>query len=356
MRIRTDHLAAPRVFATALGVVLSVAAWLLFAPERLGGSATYVIVHGSSMEPRLHADDLVIVRQAGSARVGDVAAYRSRDLGQPVLHRVVSVAHGRYVFKGDHNGWLDREHPTSRELIGKRWLTVPQGGGVLEWTRAPGHAPLLTVPTAALFVGGFGKRRKRRRPGPVARRPELDLDPALVYGPAGRGLLLGAAIVGALSLFLGLIAFARPTAVAGTQSVAYEQQGRFGYSADSPEGFVYDTGKARTGQPVFLRLSRSVAFAFTYRLRTSRPSFVSGRAGLSAQRHAMRHPVLRELTRDRPPSGSEVYVIPTHSQDFPSPLCRQQPQLEARSHERSLRLERLPEDVYLTLGENPVPP
>src|SRR5438034_6308829 len=72
------------------------------------------------------------------------------------------------------------------------------------------------------------------------------------------------------------------------------------------------------------------------------PNLRQHRAGLSAQRHAMRHPVLRELPRDRPPSGSEVYVIPTHSEDFPSPLCRQQPQLEARSHERSLRLERLP--------------
>ncbi len=283
MRIPTEHLTAPRVFAVALGLLLFVAAWLLFAPERLGGGATYVIVHGSSMEPRLHADDLVIVRQASSARVGDVAAYRSHDLGQPVLHRVVSVADGRYVFKGDHNGWLDREHPTSRDLIGKRWLTVPQGGGVLEWTRAPAHAPLLTVPAAALFVGGFGKRRKRRSSAPAGRRPQLDLDPALVFGPVGQGLLLGAALVGALSLFLGLVAFARPTAVAGTQSVAYKQQGRFGYSADSREGFVYDNGGARTGQPVFLRLSRSVAFAFTYRLRTGRPSFVSGRAGLSVQ-------------------------------------------------------------------------
>ena len=53
MRSRSVHLA---------GYVVLAALCLLLWPQRWGGSMTYVITHGVSMQPSFHAGDLAIVR------------------------------------------------------------------------------------------------------------------------------------------------------------------------------------------------------------------------------------------------------------------------------------------------------
>ena len=67
-----------RATAAAALLVAAAAAWLAFAPRQLGGSASYAVVYGTSMLPHFHADDLVVVRKAGSYRAGDVVLYENR--------------------------------------------------------------------------------------------------------------------------------------------------------------------------------------------------------------------------------------------------------------------------------------
>ena len=67
--------------------------WFLFAPSALGGSTSYVVTDGVSMEPRFHAGDLALVRSGGDYRVGQIVAYHNRQLGTVVLHRIVALAH-----------------------------------------------------------------------------------------------------------------------------------------------------------------------------------------------------------------------------------------------------------------------
>src|SRR5438132_97515 len=105
-----------KLIATILGLAGLGIAWFFLAPAALGGSTAYVITHGNSMEPKFHDGDLVVIRPAGNFAVGDVAAYRSRSLHTIVLHRIVGRDGGRYIFKGDHNGWLDAERPTRAQL------------------------------------------------------------------------------------------------------------------------------------------------------------------------------------------------------------------------------------------------
>src|SRR3712207_4166967 len=88
-------------------VALVIVAWVAFAPRELGGSVSYVITHGVSMEPRVHQGDLVLVRRAPAYRAGDVIAYDSALLKRPVMHRIVSGGPRGYVTKGDNNDWLD---------------------------------------------------------------------------------------------------------------------------------------------------------------------------------------------------------------------------------------------------------
>ena len=58
--------AISRGLTAALTFTILALAWLSFAPTSFGGSASYVIVAGASMEPALAKGDLVITHRSGS--------------------------------------------------------------------------------------------------------------------------------------------------------------------------------------------------------------------------------------------------------------------------------------------------
>ena len=144
-----------RLFRTAatisIVVAIGVAAWYL-APPSVGGSTSLAIVDGTSMLPKLHRDDLVLVRPAARYRVGDVVAYRSTLLHRVVLHRIVAIDGSRYTFKGDNNNYLDPERPLPAQLIGRKWLTLPKAGSLASAIRTPWLAAAL----AMILVIGWG--------------------------------------------------------------------------------------------------------------------------------------------------------------------------------------------------------
>src|SRR5438445_716851 len=82
---------------TASISLLAAAAWLFFAPTRIGGSTTYVVTSGVSMQPRFHTGDLALVRPADHYRVGMIVAYRGSLLKVVVLHRIVAIHDGHYT-------------------------------------------------------------------------------------------------------------------------------------------------------------------------------------------------------------------------------------------------------------------
>ena len=64
------------------GLLMAVAfafLWLWVGPAQLGGGVTYVTTHGISMQPGIHAGDLILVRAADSYGPGDAVAYDSGD-------------------------------------------------------------------------------------------------------------------------------------------------------------------------------------------------------------------------------------------------------------------------------------
>ena len=87
----------------ALTVAVFALGWLFLAPHQIGGTTTYVVTHGVSMEPNFHTGDLAVLRAQQSYHVGEVVAYRSATLHTVVMHRVVGVGGGTFTFKGDNN-------------------------------------------------------------------------------------------------------------------------------------------------------------------------------------------------------------------------------------------------------------
>ena len=104
-------------FAVNFIMVISlIAMWIVFAPTRIGGRASYVIINGNSMEPGFHRGDLVIVQTASKYEVGDIVTYSDAKMGAYVIHRIIETKQDYFILKGDNNSWIDAYHPTRNEL------------------------------------------------------------------------------------------------------------------------------------------------------------------------------------------------------------------------------------------------
>lgn len=292
IRGNVGHLAVPRrdgersrrvtaAVAAALLVVAVACAWILFAPPQLGGQASYVIVNGNSMEPGMHRGDLAIVRPADRYVPGDVVTYRHPGVGH-VIHRIVDEKNGRFTLKGDHNDFEDSYRPTSNDIVGKLWLHIPGAGRVLWHLRSPLWAGLVLFIAFAGMFAGAGASRAAAPVGPGRQRSNggSPMPPIFRNWQDTLALLLALAIGFAA---LAWVAFARPLHREVTTEFSYSQRGQFSYEAAAADARLYDAGKATTGEPVYLRLSDTVAFTFVYEFTSPSPAQLTGTYQLVAE-------------------------------------------------------------------------
>jgi signal peptidase len=179
-RLRRPSRRTARRLATLALLSGLAACALLVWPGFLRGGTAYVIVSGNSMEPTLHAGDLVLTVPHRTYNVGDVVAYRIPE-GQPgagvlIIHRIVGgSASSRYIVQGDNRAGRDPWRPRPRDIVGGEALRVPRLGLALVYVRTPlGLATVAGILTALLILGGLGtdgssegtgaKRRAARRP------------------------------------------------------------------------------------------------------------------------------------------------------------------------------------------------
>ena len=142
--------------SVASGVLLLVvlAGWaLVLRPQALGGPAGYVLVSGTSMEPKYHTGDMVLVIRQSAYRVGDVIAYRvpKGDVaaGAQVIHRIIGGDGTRgFVVQGDNRSAPDVWRPKNEDIVGAKKLRIPNAVLVLQFLRSPVLLGLL----AACFV------------------------------------------------------------------------------------------------------------------------------------------------------------------------------------------------------------
>ena len=283
-----------RFVSLAAVVVAVAAAWFFLAPVQLGGSTSYAVIYGSSMEPHLHRGDLVILRGQSSYQRGEVVGYHSRELHRNVLHRIVGVHGGHFVFKGDNNSFLDPEQPARSQLFGHEWIVLPGVGSWLERLRSPRNAAIAAGLAVLLIAGGgsgAGFRRRRRTAAPARRTPAPAAAgplPPLPRAPARRpspivAVTLG--LVGMSAVLLGLavaVSAARQSAQRTVPSQEYVQRGAFSWSSSAPVGAVYQSASLRPMDPIFLRLVHTLDVRFAYRIRSALPSGFSGSAKLDA--------------------------------------------------------------------------
>ena len=277
-----------RTFAAVLAVLLLGVAWFVFAPPQLGGNTRLIVTSGSSMSPKIHRGDLVLVRSGGGEpSVGDVILYDSHKLHRGVLHRIVAVDGARFVMKGDHNDFRDAEHPTAGQVEGKLWIVIPGVGRGIAWLHQPfNFAIILFLLVFGSLASGreISKRRQGPRPRPLSPdEPSTPRELSDAAVTAARGAVVPAAIGFVVFALLAVLAWSAPEVRQHTRPGGYAHTGMFSYAAVVPKSTVYPTGRVETGDAAFVKLVRRVNVAFDYRLDSSLPSNVRGGIGLDAR-------------------------------------------------------------------------
>jgi signal peptidase I len=268
----------PRIARLSGAVAVLLAAVWLLLPTELGGSTTYVTTHGNSMEPDFRTGDLAILRPAATYGMGDVVAYDSAQLGTTVMHRIIDRDDHRFITRGDNNSWIDPDEPTSDEILGELWFSIPQGGKALAAMRSPWVLGVVALAVTTLVSAGR-RPRGRHSAGHAHRRPGLRL-PRLpltrrATSPAprtsglstplrarARQLALGSAVAAVLAAGAVAATFVLPAAAGSAGSVDVVQQGAFGYTATTAPGTTYPTGVLSTGDPVYTRLVDGLTVSF----------------------------------------------------------------------------------------------
>jgi signal peptidase I len=243
------------------------AIWIAFAPAKLGGQVSYVMINGISMEPNYHTGDLALVRRASDYRVGDIVTYHDPQMNVNIIHRIIGVNGDRFVIKGDNNSWVDAYHPNADEIIGKLWIYLPKFGNAILWVKLPANMAL----AAGLLGGLFTVNLNDQKPGKKGRRKNKGAE-----SPIGKfqiGLYMFG-LLGMLFLGLSIFAFTRPM-LRPADKIKYQQTGTFFYSASGTPG-VYDTGAARSGEPIFTKLTCKLNLGFVYFMASNQPLAISG--------------------------------------------------------------------------------
>lgn len=163
--------------ALALAVAaVAFGAW----PRSFGGPVSYVKVSGTSMAPRLHTGDLVVMRSHPGYRRGEVIAYRipagEFGAGHVVVHRIVGGDGTRgFVTRGDNRTVADPWHPRTGDVLGSEWFPLARAGVVLDFLRAPVRVGLLCgwITFLAVAWGVWREPAAGRRPPARDPRDEL---------------------------------------------------------------------------------------------------------------------------------------------------------------------------------------
>ncbi len=235
--------------------VLVAAWWVALAPTALGGSASYVLTQGESMLPTFEPGGLVITRASDSYQVGDVVAYRNRQLDSVVLHRIVAEDDGRFVLQGDNNDFLDGYRPSAADMVGKAWYELPGAGSIVRLVQEPLIFSLIIGATALLAVRvhaqpGTGTD-SATAPGRTTQGGNGDMTDISSEGP-GLGwrlrMLAVLAVIGIPALVLGLVGLFLPSHATDNRTLDYRQSGEFSYTAEAPADSVYGPDGLASGE------------------------------------------------------------------------------------------------------------
>lgn len=167
-----------------LWLAIAFIGWALYLrPTILGGPASYVLVTGSSMEPTLAPDTLVVALAQPQYAVGDVVVFHLPTDGPAaaplVIHRIADgSAEQGFRTRGDNMAHMDPWLVGPADVVGKSVLAVPHMAPALILARSPIMLASLLAGVATYLMLGWAFHAAPhaaeslptlRRPGPIRR-------------------------------------------------------------------------------------------------------------------------------------------------------------------------------------------
>jgi signal peptidase I len=289
-RRRARQYAFLSVVASGFSILLTVTLLVVFAPVRLGGEMTLLVVNGTSMEPGMHTGDFAFVSRDRLPHVGEIAAYRSPTLGV-VIHRVIADDGSRLTLLGDNRTTVDPDHPTYEEVVGRLVMHVP---GAARYLRLIGDPRAIAVLVAASILAGgligskkasthemIWHRMRHMRPA-AAGMAQLS-----VWRPFGVQLAGIAATLVVASVALFVFVARSGYTQSSSKVVAFSERGVFDYaSSDVPAG-LYPDDRLAAPQPVVRGATKQLNIIYDYSLGPKDvpvdPGSVSGSYAITAE-------------------------------------------------------------------------
>ena len=122
-----------------LTLLVVIASWLCFdkfvlkhqVPSIFGYSS--LMVATGSMSGTIEEGDLIIIKDTGDYKIGDIVTFFQDGDDIPTTHRIYNIDdEGKWVTRGDANNSYDKRSITSDEIIGEVVLVIPYVGTFID--------------------------------------------------------------------------------------------------------------------------------------------------------------------------------------------------------------------------------
>ena len=123
-----------------LTLLVVMASWLCFdkfvlkhqIPSIFGYSS--LMVATGSMSGTIEEGDLIIIKNTGDYKVGEIVTFFQDGDTIPTTHRIIGVDdEGLWITRGDANNSKDSRSISSDEIIGEWVMTIPYVGTFIDW-------------------------------------------------------------------------------------------------------------------------------------------------------------------------------------------------------------------------------
>lgn len=131
---------------------LSIQKFVMKEPVPSFAGYSHLLVTTGSMESEISAGDLIIIKDTGDYKNGDIITFMHEGETTPTTHRIIYTYGDVYVTKGDANNTTDILSVHISEVYGEVVMVIPHLGLFLQWIKEGGG--LIYLIGVILIVAG----------------------------------------------------------------------------------------------------------------------------------------------------------------------------------------------------------
>ena len=117
---------------------LSIQKFILKDPVPSFAGYSHLIVTTGSMESEISAGDLIIIKDTGDYKNGDIITFMHEGETTPTTHRIIYTYGDVYTTKGDANNTSDIISVHISEVYGEVVMIIPHLGLFIQWVKDGG--------------------------------------------------------------------------------------------------------------------------------------------------------------------------------------------------------------------------